>query len=93
MKSLVSHVLNLKSRIKLIDNTEDVCNFVKNEFNPPIEVQNMGNETFKNASFGNASFPNRALKLQLSLRYEGLRRGSTFTLCHALTPFLFHKLV
>ena len=54
LKSLVFHVLNFKSWIKLIYDTVDVCNFVLNEFNPTFEVQNMGNEAFQNASFGNA---------------------------------------
>ena len=36
-----------------------VCDFVINELNPTLEVQNVGNEAFQNASFGNASFGNR----------------------------------
>ena len=61
MKSLVSHVLNFKSWIKLIYDIVGMCNFVINEFNLTFEVQNIGNEAFQNASFGNASFPNEAL--------------------------------
>ena len=61
LKSLVFHVLNHKSWIKLIYDTVSVCNFVINQFNPTFEVQNMANEAFQNASFGNASFPNEAL--------------------------------
>ena len=49
LKSLVFHVLNFKSWIKLI---YDRVNFDINEFNPTFEVQNMGNEAFQNASFG-----------------------------------------
>ena len=38
LKSLVSHVLNFKSWIKLIYNTVDICRFVINQFNPTCEV-------------------------------------------------------
>ena len=61
LKSLISHVLNCKSWIKLIYDTLDVYNFVINEFNPIFAVQNMGNEAFQNASFGNTSFPKESL--------------------------------
>ena len=50
LKSLVSHLLNLESWIKLIYDTVDLCNLVIKEFNPTFEVQNMGNEAFQNAS-------------------------------------------
>ena len=33
--------------------TADRCNFVINSFNPTFEVQNTGNEAFRNASFPN----------------------------------------
>ena len=55
MKSIVFHVLNFKSWIKLISDTVDICNLVINEFNPIFEVQKIGNEAFQNASFANAS--------------------------------------
>ena len=58
LKSLVSHVLNFKSWIKLIYDTVNICNFVINEFNPTCEVQNMGNEAFQNVSLWDASSPN-----------------------------------
>ena len=58
LKSLVSHVLNFKSWIKLIYDKITYIYCVINEFNPTFEVQKMGNEAFQNASFGNASFPN-----------------------------------
>ena len=61
MKSLVSHVLNLKSWITLIYDRVSIGNFSINQFNPTFEVQNMVNEAFQNASFRNASFPSEAL--------------------------------
>ena len=45
-KSLVSHVLNFKSWIKLIYDKITYIYGVINEFNPIFEVQNMGNEVF-----------------------------------------------
>ena len=78
MKSLVSHILNFKSWIKLIYDTVDVRNFVINEFNPTFEVQNMGNEAFQNASFGNASFPNEALNYSC-LWVESATQTHTFS--------------
>jgi len=56
LKSLVSHVLNFKSWIKLFYDTVDTS---INEFNPTFEVENMGRAAFQNASFSNALFPNR----------------------------------
>ena len=58
MKSLIYHVLNFKSWIKLIYDKITYTYCVINEFNPTFETQNMGNEAFENASFGNASFGN-----------------------------------
>ena len=58
LKSLVSHVLNFKSWIKLIYGTVDKCNFVINEFNPTSEVQNIENGVFQNARFPNTPFAN-----------------------------------
>ena len=46
LKSLISHVLNFKSWIKLIYETVNTCNFVINEFNPTFEVQESGNGAF-----------------------------------------------
>ena len=58
LKSLVSHVLNFKSWIKLIyDKIIYIYCFV-NVFNSTFGLQKMGNKAFQNASFGNASFPN-----------------------------------
>ena len=57
-KSNVSYVLNFKSWIKLIYDKITYTYCVTNEFNPTFEIQNMGNEAFKNASFVNASFGN-----------------------------------
>ena len=56
LKSLVSHVLNFKSWIKLIYDkiTHTYCAII--EFNPIFEGKNMGNEAFQNALFVNASF-------------------------------------
>ena len=58
MKSLVYHVLNFKSRIKLIYDKIIYTYCVINEFNPTFVTQNMGNEAFENASFLKASFGN-----------------------------------
>ena len=58
LKSLVSDILNFKSRIKLIYDKITCIYCVINEFNPTYEVQKMGNEVFQNALFINASFPN-----------------------------------
>ena len=58
MKSLVSHVLNFKSWIKLICDKIAYTHCVINEFNPTFEIQNMGNDAFQNALFGNALFGN-----------------------------------
>ena len=77
MQSPVSHVLNLTGCIKLIFDTLDLCNFVKNEFNPTFEVQNMGNEAFQNATFGNTSFPN-ATFLNENVGYSCLWAMSIF---------------
>ena len=51
LKSLISHVLNFKSWIKLMYDKIAYIYCVINEFNPTFEVQNMGNEAFQNASF------------------------------------------
>ena len=61
LKSLVSHVQNFKSWIKLNYDKIGICNFVINEINSTFEVQNMRNKAFQNASFGNALFPNEVL--------------------------------
>ena len=44
LKSLVSHVLNFKSWIKLIYDKITYIYCVINEFNPAFEIQNMGND-------------------------------------------------
>ena len=46
-QNLISHLLNFKSWIKLIYGTVDISDFVindLNEFNPTVDVQNMGNK-------------------------------------------------
>ena len=80
LKSLVYHVLNFKSCIKLIyyKITHTYC--VINESNPTFEIQNMGNEAFQNASFGNASFGNEAS--QTSLIYHILNFKSCIKLIY-----------
>ena len=51
LKSLVSHLWNFKSWIKLTyDKITYIC-CVINEFNLTFEVQNTGNKAFQNASF------------------------------------------
>jgi len=60
LKSLIFHILNFKSWIKLIYDKITYIYCVLNEFNPTFDVQNMRNEAFQNALFGNASFPNEA---------------------------------
>ena len=50
LKSLISHVLNFKSWIKLIYDKITYIYCVINEFNPIFEVQKIGNEAFQNAS-------------------------------------------
>ena len=47
LKSLVSHVLNFESWIKLIYDKITYIYFVINEFKPTFEVQKMGNEAFQ----------------------------------------------
>ena len=55
LKSLVYHVLNFKSRIKLIYDKITYTYCVINEFNPTFDTQNMRKEAFENASFGNGN--------------------------------------
>ena len=57
LKSLISHVVNFKSWIKLIYDKITYIHCITNEFNPTFEVQNMGNKAFQNASFWNALLP------------------------------------
>ena len=47
LRSLVSHVLNFKSWIKLIHGIEDVCDFVINVFNPIFSVKTLKTRHFK----------------------------------------------
>ena len=58
LKCPVSHVLNFRGWIKLIYDKITLIYCVKNEFNPPSEVQNMGNGAFQNAPFANIPFAN-----------------------------------
>ena len=51
LKHPVFNVLNFRGWIKHIFHTRDQCNFVINELNPTLEVQNMGNGALQNALF------------------------------------------